>query len=58
MQGYEFFAKLHELAGCANSSSKPNADFVDIGFDTVLQAKFDMEKGTEVLVKYSIRRFR
>jgi len=55
MQGYEYFAKIHELAGCANSSSKPNADFVDIGFDTVLQARFDLKKGTEVLTKYSFR---
>jgi len=37
-------------------SSKPNAGFV-IRFDTqaVLQARFDMEKGIEVLAKYSFR---
>ena len=55
LEGYEYFAKIHELAGCANSSSKPNADFVDIRFDTVLQARFDLKKGTEVLTKYSFR---
>ena len=35
-------------------SSKPNAGFV-IRFNTVLQARFDMEKGIEVLAKYSFR---
>ena len=33
----------------------PMQTFVDIRFDTVLQARFDLKKGTEVLTKYSFR---
>jgi hypothetical protein len=44
----------HDVAGFANSSEKPNAIFVDVGYDTVLEAKVDLVKGTEVLVKYSL----
>jgi hypothetical protein len=43
----------HETAGMANSSPTPNARFEDVGFDSVLIAKFDMEMGTELLPKYS-----
>ena len=53
MEDYDFLAKIHEAAGCANSSDHPNADFVDVGYDSVLVARFDMEEGTEVLVNYS-----
>ena len=52
-EGHEFFAKIHEVAGCANSSSNPNADFVDVGFDSILEARFDMEQDTEILINYS-----
>jgi hypothetical protein len=44
----------HDVAGFANSSEKPNAIFVDVGYDTVLEAKVDLVKGTEVLAKYSL----
>ena len=53
MEDHDFLAKIHEAAGCANSSDQPNADFVDVGYDTVLVARFDMEEDTEVLVNYS-----
>ena len=35
------------------SSSNPNADFVDVGFDSILEARFDMEQDTEILINYS-----
>jgi hypothetical protein len=38
----------------ANSSKKPNAKFVDVGFDTILEALKDMDAGTEVLPKYGV----
>ena len=44
----------HEVAGLANSSQKPNALFVDVGYDTVLEAKVDLVQGTEVLAKYAL----
>ena len=44
--------KRHEVAGLANSSRNPNAKFVDVGFDTILEALVDMERGTEVFPKY------
>ena len=44
--------KAHEVAGLANSSRTPNAKFVDVGFDTILEAKVDMKRGTEVFPKY------
>ena len=53
MEDYDFLAKIHEAAGCANSSNQPNADLVDVGYDTVLIARFDMDEDTEVLVNYS-----
>ena len=53
MEDHDFLAKIHEAAGCANSSDQPNADFVDVGYDTVLVARFDMVEDTEVLVNYS-----
>ena len=46
-------AKIHEVAGCANSYDVPNTVFIDVGYDTVLQARFDMEANTEVFAKYS-----
>jgi hypothetical protein len=36
----------------ANSSKSPNAKFIDVGFDSILAAKFNMKKGTEVLTHY------
>jgi len=53
MEDHDFLAKIHEAAGCANSSNQPNADLVDVGYDTVLIARFDMDEDTEVLVNYS-----
>jgi hypothetical protein len=44
----------HDVAGLANSSQKPNAVFVDVGYDTVLEAKVDLVKGTEALAKHSL----
>ena len=38
----------------ANSSKTPNAKFVDVGFDTILEALKDMDDGTEVLPKYGV----
>ena len=46
--------KTHEVAGLANSSKKPNAKFVDVGFDTILEALVDMDARTEVLPKYGV----
>ena len=46
--------KTHEVAGMANSSKKPNAKFVDVGFDTILEALVDMDRNTEVLPKYGV----
>ena len=37
--------KLHEVAGMANSSLNPNSDLVDVGYDSILEAKEDMEAG-------------
>jgi hypothetical protein len=49
---FVFFGKRHEAAGMANSSKSPNSKFVDVGFDSILEAKFNMKKGTEVLSNY------
>jgi hypothetical protein len=49
-----FLCATHEVAGLANSSQKPNALFVDVGYDTVLEAKVDLVQGTEVLAKYAL----
>lgn len=49
----EILCATHDVAGLANSSQKPNAVFVDVGYDTVLEAKVDLVQGTEVLPKYS-----
>jgi hypothetical protein len=46
----DFFGNRHQAAGFDNSSSQPNAKFVEVGFCTVLDAKIDMKKGTEVFV--------
>ena len=43
-----FLSMAHEIAGMANSSRAPNAEFVDVGYDTILEAKMDMRNGTEV----------
>ena len=51
-EGYEFLSSIHEVAGLANSCKKSNADFVDVGFDCVLEAAVDMVKGTEIFPKY------
>ena len=45
--------RMHEAAGMANSSPNPNGKFDDVGFDSILVAKFDMDEGTEVLAKYT-----
>jgi hypothetical protein len=46
--------KLHEVAGIANSSLYPNTELVDVGFDTILEAREDMEAGTELFAKYDL----
>ena len=51
-QDIEFLCKLHEVAGMANSSLRPNTEFVDVGYDTILVAIVDIAKGTELFVKY------
>jgi hypothetical protein len=51
-RGYDYFAQCHEAAGIANSSKSPNSKFVDVGFDSILEAKSFMKKGTEVLSNY------
>jgi hypothetical protein len=38
----------------ANSSSRPNTEFKDVGFDSILEAKVDMVAGTELFAKYDI----
>jgi hypothetical protein len=48
------FGKLHEVAGIANSSLHPNTEFIDVGFDTILEAREDMEAGTELFAKYDL----
>ncbi len=53
MEDHDFLSKIHEVAGCANSSDQPNAYLVDVGYDTVLVAKFDMDEDEEVLINYS-----
>jgi len=50
----ESFCATQDVAGLANSSQKPNAVFVDVGYDTVLEAKVDLVKGTEVFPKYAL----
>ena len=39
----------------ANASSDPNCDFVDVGFDSILVAKINMDKDsdTELFAKYN-----
>ena len=51
--GLDYMSSHHETAGMANSSETPNAKFIDVGFDTILVAKFDMDKGTELFPKYT-----
>jgi hypothetical protein len=46
--------KAHEVAGMANSSKTPNAKFVDVGLDTILEALVDMDRNTEVFPKYGV----
>lgn len=54
MEEIEYLCANHEVAGFANSSQQPNAVFVDVGYDTVLEAKVDLLRGTEVLPKYAL----
>jgi hypothetical protein len=54
LQDLELLSKAHEVAGMANSSQTPNAVFVDVGYDTILEAKVDLHRGTEVLAKYDL----
>ena len=44
--------KLHDVAGMANSSLHPNSDLVDVGYDSILEAKEDMEARTKLYTKY------
>jgi hypothetical protein len=44
--------RLHEVAGMANSSLRPKTEFIDVGYDTILQATVEMKEGTELFVKY------
>jgi hypothetical protein len=50
----ELLGKLHEVAGIANSSLYPNTELVDVGFDTILEAREEMEAGTELFAKYDL----
>ena len=50
----ELLGKLHQVAGLANSSLHPNAELVDVGYDTILKAKEDIEVGTELFAKYDL----
>jgi hypothetical protein len=50
----ELLSRLHEVAGKANSSQHPNTAFIDIRYDTVLEALLDMEEGTELFAKYDL----
>jgi hypothetical protein len=43
--------RFHETAGMANSSDTPDSKFIDVGFDTILVANFDMDRGTELFPK-------
>jgi len=47
----ELLCKLDEVAGMANSSLRPNTEFVDVVYDTIIQVMVDMEEGTELFVK-------
>ena len=49
------FSKIHELAGMANSSRHPNAVFVMIGYDTILEATVDLKEGAELFAKYELK---
>jgi hypothetical protein len=51
-QDVELMCKPHKVAGMANSSLRPNTEFVDVGYDTILQATVEMKEGTELFVKY------
>jgi hypothetical protein len=51
--GLDYMRRHHEVAGMANSSPNPNVKFEDVGFDTILVAKFDLEKDTELFPKYA-----
>ena len=46
LQDVDFLSKAHEVAGMANSSRAPNAEFVDVWYDTILEAKMEMRSGT------------
>jgi len=52
----ELLGKLHEVAGMANSSLHPNTELVDVGYDTILEAREDMdsEAGSELFAKYDL----
>ena len=54
MKGYAYFSQRHQVAGFANSALLANAEFVNIGFDVILVAKYDLPNGTEVFVNYAI----
>ena len=38
----------------ANSSLHPNTELVDVGYDTILEAREDMEAGSELFAKYDL----
>lgn len=52
-QDVDNLCKSHEVAGMANSSNHPNAEFKDVGYDSILEAKVDMVRGTELFAKYN-----
>ena len=54
MKGYGYYSRRHQVAGFANSVLIANAEFVNIGFDVILVAKYPLRKGTEVFVNYAI----
>jgi hypothetical protein len=54
MRGYDFYSRLHQAAGFANSALEFNARFVNVGYDVVLVATDFIPKNTEVFVNYAL----
>ena len=54
MRGYDYYSRLHQVAGFVNSALECNAVFVNVGYDVVLVAKQFIPKGTEVFVNYAL----
>jgi hypothetical protein len=54
MRGFEYYSRLHQVAGFANSAIECNAVFVNVGYDVVLVATQFIPKGTEVFANYAL----